>query len=170
MGHRDVALRRKACLTALQTVLDESVVMDALWELEKGFLDDLSDLSDRVNPRMQQAVAALARRYLLDARATQRLVDEILCAFNAEADNLPPDPWPQIQAMHGIRGSVPTLSMPQILITPAPQQPVPQIDQKDNFGAFKLLTYHYWRKLMGNRLKQWFFQLNQGWVKLNRKF
>jgi hypothetical protein len=46
----------------------------------------------------------------------------------------------------------------------------PQIDRADTFGAFKLLTDHYWRQLMRNRMKQWFFCFIQGWAKLNRKF
>ena len=182
MEHRDDTLRQKACLTALRTVLDESVVMNALGDLEERLGNHFSGFHDRSDPRLQTAVEALACCYLLDEQKATLLADALFKTFQVDAatvqrgnlSSAQPSSWAEIQAMRGMpRSTRPVAAEAQ----PAPQpaaratpEPATQVNQPVDFSSFMVLTDEYWRHLLLSRMKQWFFYFNQGWVKLNRRF
>lgn len=99
------ARRRSACASALRTVLEDSTVAEALWELESAFRHLGLDLDalDTQDPAFQRALKDLGQRYLLNERALQRLREAMTQAWGADPDQLPEDPWSEMQAQRGIR-------------------------------------------------------------------
>jgi hypothetical protein len=107
MNPQEAAFRRSACAAALRTVLEDSVVAEALWELERAFdaleVDGFSGVLDGQDPALQRMLQDLGRNYLLNERALQRLGEAMTRAWRADPDQLPEDPWVEMQAQRGIR-------------------------------------------------------------------
>lgn len=97
MSHRDAALRRSACTAALRCVLDDSVIEQALQELEECFLSLSAEEVSRVgwvqSAQFQRDLRDWGRGHLLTESALQRLSQALMQSLQADPDQLPDDPW-----------------------------------------------------------------------------
>ncbi|MEX8496599.1 hypothetical protein [Leptothrix ochracea] len=154
MNHQEAACRRSACAAALRTVLEDSVVAEALWELERYFqaveAQGLSISPDLQDPALQWVLKDLGRNYLLNERALQRLGDAMTRAWRADPDLLPEDPWVEMQAQRGVR--------------PVRQ---PARSEKEQYWhhmtihTFQILWHTSWHGRVLYKARQWLYALDQ---------
>lgn len=117
MAQDAFSLRRRAALAALQPVLDDNALIEALWDLQENMRGDgISDVISYID--------GVAKRHLLDVRTTKRLYEAIFRSLKTPEAELPDDPWPAMQASRAVRAA-PAMS-PQFTSNPAPAQP-PQV-------------------------------------------
>jgi hypothetical protein len=123
------SLRRRAAVSVLSDVLDEAALLDALWVQHDSMRGE--SVSDVI-----AFVDAIAAKQQLDAATRKRLYGSFFSALKASDANLPPDPWPKMQAqqlarMAEIRAAAPVpppapVYVPQPVPVPVPiPQPVP---------------------------------------------
>jgi hypothetical protein len=117
MAQDAFSLRRRAALAALRPVLDDSALMEALWDLQENMRGDgVSDVISYID--------GVSKRHMLDARTTKRLYETIFRSLKAPDGDLPDDPWSAMQASRAVR-SAPVAS-PQFTFNPTPVAP-PQV-------------------------------------------
>jgi hypothetical protein len=123
------SLRRRAAVAVFSDVLDEAALLDALWEQHDSMRGE--SVSDVI-----AFVDAVGAKQQLDAATRKRLYGGFFNALKASEANLPPDPWPKMQAqqlarMAEIRAAAPVpppapVYVPQPVPVPVPiPQPVP---------------------------------------------
>ncbi len=97
MSHQDAALRRLACTAALRCVLDDSVIEQALRELEERFqclsAEEFPGVGGVQSAEFQKVLRDWGRGHLLTEFALHRLSRALMQALQADPDQLPEDPW-----------------------------------------------------------------------------
>lgn len=87
-----ISQRRRAAAAVLGPVLEPAVLLQELWFQHEHMRGDaVSDIIGFVD--------AVARRHLLDAGTCKRLYAEFFKALRLPESQLPPDPWPAMQAL-----------------------------------------------------------------------
>lgn len=87
-----ISQRRRAAAAVLAPVLEPAVLLQELWYQHEHMRGDaVSDIIGFVD--------AVARRHLLDAATCKRLYAEFFKALRLPESQLPPDPWPAMQAL-----------------------------------------------------------------------
>lgn len=110
-----ISQRRRAAAAVLAPVLEPAVLLEELWfQHEHMRSDAVSDIIGFVD--------AVARRHLLDGPTCKRLYAEFFKALRLPESQLPPDPWPAMQALRPAPAPAPAPA-PVARVAPVPAVP-----------------------------------------------